>query len=261
MDLEERYRFAVERRLGTDLPRLDSLPSILCGACVEVLDVAAAGLSMTQTVRLPLGASDADATLLEEIQTTLGDGPCLSASDVPIVSDATAIAERWPVFATEMHTRSMLRSAVSLPLLYGDGRRFGALDMFSSDPSGADLHAMLPSAPAVARYTLARLVMAVDTGTIDEDAELPAWLDSDIVTKRMQVWPAIGLVSEATGLSPSDTLALLRSYAHGQNRTLDQTASDLVSRRLSAAQLVAGADAGSDESSEDPELEPDENAS
>ena len=53
----------------------------LCAACVRVLPVEAAAISLvSEGVALaPLGASGPWARVLDEVQFTLGEGPCLDA--------------------------------------------------------------------------------------------------------------------------------------------------------------------------------------
>ncbi len=86
-----------------------------------------------------MGASDAAAARLAEIQATLGDGPSLYAAQAgaPVLaSDLTAdrAARRWPVFAQQA-AEAGVRAVYSVPLgddavcvgtldLYGDAQRW-----------------------------------------------------------------------------------------------------------------------------------------
>lgn len=102
MELAERYRAAVAAAVDAVQDDGTLLPTLLSQACVEVLPVEGAGISVTQDLRVPLGSSDATAALAERLQTTLGEGPCLDAvgTPLPLTAGVDAIQERWPVFGT-----------------------------------------------------------------------------------------------------------------------------------------------------------------
>ena len=87
----------------------------LCAACVELFDVDAAAISLifdganTGT----LGASSGPARLYDELQFTLGEGPCLEsvAQRAPVlVTDlADQTDSRWPAYAPAMLVSSDLQ--------------------------------------------------------------------------------------------------------------------------------------------------------
>src|SRR6185437_11302048 len=59
---------------------LELLPVRLAQACVAVLPVSGAGISLLyDDFRVPLGASDDAASCAEQLQFTTGEGPCLQA--------------------------------------------------------------------------------------------------------------------------------------------------------------------------------------
>jgi len=92
-------------------------PTVLAQACVAVLPVAGAGLSVIHRLRVPLGPSDDQAA--ERLQSTLGEGPCLAAVEQagPVMGDSATIARRWPTFDVELQERTPFRFLVSLPLV------------------------------------------------------------------------------------------------------------------------------------------------
>ena len=55
------------------------VPTAVSVACAEVLGVDGAGLSLVGDLRVPLAASTPEVRRAEQLQTTLGEGPCLAA--------------------------------------------------------------------------------------------------------------------------------------------------------------------------------------
>ena len=99
VELDQQFMAAVIDAHDTQASASEMLPMLLAQACVEVLRVTGAGVSITEAgLRVPLGASDAMAARAEALQTTLGEGPCLDATATaePLVTDETSMAQRWP---------------------------------------------------------------------------------------------------------------------------------------------------------------------
>ncbi|WP_063763586.1 GAF domain-containing protein [Streptomyces sp. NRRL S-646] len=115
----------------------DDVPQALCNACVALLPVSGASVSIASgsTVRATWCAGDPTAARLAEAQYTLGDGPCLSAIEraAAVLADAKAPdAGRWPVFAHEA-VELGVRAVFSLPLGLG-GATIGTLDLYRHTP-------------------------------------------------------------------------------------------------------------------------------
>src|SRR6202011_1693620 len=74
----------------------------LCEACVVLLDVDAAAISLIfdGTSSGTLGSSGAPARVYDELQFTLGEGPCLDsvAGRVPVLVVDLADEPRWPAY-------------------------------------------------------------------------------------------------------------------------------------------------------------------
>jgi hypothetical protein len=221
------------------------LPTVLAQACVAVLPVAGAGLSVIHGLRVPLGSSDDRAAAAERLQSTLGEGPCLAAVEQagPVVADAATIAVCWPVFDVELQERTPFRSVVSLPLtappqttqpqnVQPQPRRFGALDLYLACEDGSSF----PLDDAVG-------VAGVIGETLSGSSPL-AWLRSEPATRRFKVWAAVGMLIGAAGVSSDRALALLRAYAFGlggdggAHDTLDDVAEDMTCGRLSAQTVL-----------------------
>lgn len=206
---------------------------MLARACVHVLPVAGAGLSMTDELRIPLGASDELAGRVERLQATLGEGPCLSATATsePQVFDLDAIASQWPVFFHEMRGQTPYRSAAAIPLRSPELPRFGALDLFSTEPSGPNPELVQEVSGGIAD-AIGGVLFAAPTATYQHGIALPTWLNVGSVTYRMNVWVAVGMLMEHADLTNSDALAVMRAHAFSSEMSLDRVAQQITNRQL-----------------------------
>ena len=238
--LASRYRAAVREAYDRRSQDPDVLPSVLAAACVEVLPVSGAGLSLIDVLRVPLGASDAAVDVAERLRTTLGEGPCLSAVQAgePLLADQAAIADRWPTFHRELSQQTRFRSVACLPLQSDGQVPFGALDLYSTefeiDGSLVDEQVRAD----VAGQIVGLLQTAPMTAVSWSGEPVAVWLGGESVTRRMEVWAAVGMVMSTAGLSQEDALSLLRGYAFGHETSLDEAAQLLVNHELDPAALV-----------------------
>ena len=133
VNLDQQFMAAVMKAHDTRASAAEVLPMLLAQACVEVLRVTGAGVSITDGVRVPLGANDTTAAQAEALQSTLGEGPCLdaTATSEPLVVGETSMAARWPMFYHELLAQTPFRSVASIPLKSSQLRRFGALDLYT----------------------------------------------------------------------------------------------------------------------------------
>ena len=246
MDLAERYRAAVTAVFDPARDDASLLPEVLARACVAVLPVEGAGITVTQDLRVPLGASDEVALRAQRLQTTLGEGPCLEAvlTPLPLTAGLDALHQRWPAFAAEFVGLTPYRSVASLPLIPPrGGRRLGALDLYRTEAEPMDTQLLFELATSVGSPVAAMLAGA----PVGEDAAgitMPVWLDTDLVHGRMDVWGAVGVVMVASSLTNPDALALLRAYAYGNGTTLDDVAARLTTGVLDVDEVVEGVPLG-----------------
>ena len=239
VNLADQFQNALVDLLRDSTAGSDLLPLVLAQACVKVLPVSGAGLSLTDELRIPLAASDADAATAERLQTTLGEGPCLSAvaMDDYLVADAAAIATRWPIFGQEFLVQTPYRSVASLPLRTLDGVRVGALDLYCVDARPIEFHILEEADLGVATPIASMLFRQPITDAVHAFTT-PAWLATDSANARMKVWVAIGMLMASLGLPNADALAVLRGYAYSGNRSLDEVAKELTDRQLKPDQLL-----------------------
>ena len=218
----------------------DVLPTLLARACVVVLGVAGAGISIIDgELRVPLGASDAIVGRAEALQSVLGEGPCLdaTATSEPLVADETAMARRWPMFHRELRAETPFRSVASIPLKSVQRRRFGALDLYSTE-SEALIRLNLNEIYTNIADPMAGMLFDGPRTALPDGTVLPIWMNNHSVTQRMNVWVSVGILMEQAGLTTADALAALRAYAYGHGASLDDIADEITSKRLDPDALL-----------------------
>ena len=241
MGLQRRYLEAVlgVRRTGMDTRELT--PSVLSAAAVAVLPVTAAGISLSQeSLRVPLGWSSPEAAVAERQQTTLGDGPCLSAAATGhgVIADADAIARRWPTYYAEIERRTPFRSVAAMPLRIEGQPVLAALDLYSVRPDLASI-LKVAEAEAVADAAAELLFGMLDNLYEGDERSLPTWIDERSMSDRVAVWTAVGLMVSAGDLDDADALARLRAFAYSNDLTLDEAAARMVNRQLAVEAVLA----------------------
>jgi diguanylate cyclase (GGDEF)-like protein len=148
------------RTLVTDFP-IQGILDHLVECIVDVLPITGAGVALISPGAGPLyvAASDAAALRFEELQTELGEGPCLAAyqtGDSVVVPDLRDEL-RFPTFAPRA-LRVGLAAVFTFPLRNGD-ERLGALDLYRSSPGALDATAM-DAAQTLADVAAAYLINA-----------------------------------------------------------------------------------------------------
>lgn len=215
-------------------------PGALARAAAQLLPVDAVGLSTVNGVlRLPLGASTAAAQEAEELQTTLGDGPCLAAAAAraPASADLPEMLLRWPLYGEALTRRTPYRAVASVPLLTPDGEVFAALDLFAEHPQLSrrlDLDLVAVQLGSAMGALLDLCLRPVRDAA--PDAVLPEWY-ADATARRLDVSVAIGMVMASHRVVAADALSLLRGHAYSHDRDLDDVAEDLVLDRLPVERL------------------------
>ncbi len=218
--------------VGEEVGAAGLTPAALARAVVRVLPVDGAGLStLMSALRLPLGASSDAAQQAEELQTSLGEGPCLSAAEeqVTLVVDADELTQRWELYGQGLLARTPFRAVASIPL-HAPGRGvFAALDLYSTTPTLSDR--LDPAQVELLAPTAAALLTSCMGEVADADELGPGWYES-ATARRNAVWVAVGMVKARRGGPTGDALGLLRAHAYTTDRSLDDLAADLVEGRL-----------------------------
>jgi hypothetical protein len=202
----------------------------VCGQAVPTLSASGAGVAvMTEDGDRGVGAaSDPASERLEELQFTLGEGPCIDAyasrRPVLIPDLADGAMARWPAYAAAVQEKGV-RAVFAFPLQVG-AARLGVLDVFR-DHAGALTADELRHAVLLADATVAALLDQQEDGT---DAGVDD-LD-EAIEDRAELFQAQGMVMVQLGISISEAMARMRAYAFAENRRLSEVARDVVARRL-----------------------------
>jgi GAF domain-containing protein/ANTAR domain-containing protein len=204
----------------------------LCSAAERALSASGAGVSVLagDGMRGVAAVSEAAYEPIEELQFTLGEGPCLDAFAtrqpvlVPDLLDGAL--GRWPGYASALHDRGV-QAVFAFPLQIG-AARLGALDLFRGRPGSLTADEL--------RDALTFADVAVTT-LLDGQARAAAGTAADgldeAIGQRAELFQAQGMVAVQLGISLTDALARLRAYAYAEDRALGDVARDVVARRLS----------------------------
>ncbi|HEY0508553.1 MAG TPA: GAF domain-containing protein [Blastococcus sp.] len=244
MSIAGRFQTALDAT-GPELAGPELLPVRLAQACVQVLGVPGAGLSLVDARRelIPLGGSSEVAEVAERLQFTAGSGPCMAAQESrqPVFADEGELHRRWPVFSRLLVDATPYRAVVALPLqpaLAGAG----AIDLYferSADVPRLDVFEAL----AVGELVNSSLSDAAVWSTWSP-TEGPQWLQGPVPRRRAAVWEAMGALCLQLELGAAAALALMRARAYSEGRSVDDVAADLLAGRLLPAELRPGDDAG-----------------
>ena len=207
--------------------------------CVEILNVAAAGLllsSQRSSGDLQVLASSNEQTrLLELFQVQTNEGPCLDCvrtGETVLVPDLAAAIQRWPHFAPQALREGFSRvHAVPLRL-----RRetIGALNLFGRLPGPIPEQDLLVARALADTATIGILQeRAIRRGEILTE-QLESALHSRIVIEQ-----AKGLLAHAGDLDMDQAFQALRGYARSHSIRLSHIAHQLVTATLDPALILS----------------------
>lgn len=209
---------------------------VLAGRCVELLDVAAAGIMLADqdgSLR-PVAASDERSRLLELFEVQNDEGPCRDCYQLgtAVVNvDLDGARERWPQF-TSRAIAAGFRSANALPMRLRS-QAIGSLNLFHTDPSGlGDDEFRLAQALADAATIGVLQQRSIRRGEV-VTGQLQAALTSRIVIEQ-----AKGVLAERLQIGIDDAFGVLRAGARSRNRLLSDLARDIADGSADAAQLA-----------------------
>ena len=228
--IHEQLLAAVDGRRGVDAA------DRLCEACVGLLDIDAAAISLVLDGASSgtLGASGAPARMYDELQFTFGEGPCLDSVSqrIPILVVDLADPEeaRWPAYGPAMLAHQ-IRGVFAMPVLVA-GEYVGALDLFCAEPGRLRTEQL---AGAVAAAELAAIpvldLINADLQAAVSDPNSDAWAELNALS-RAEVSQATGMVMAQLGIDAAEALVRLRAHAYATDRGAIDVARDILDRRL-----------------------------
>jgi len=223
--------------LVDDYDVLDLLDQLVT-ACVDLLDVTAAGLLLKdQRGSIQLLASSSEATRIVELyQLETREGPCLEAvqSGRTVVADGlTELRSRWPSFAASAEANGF-GSVCACPMRLRD-QTIGALNVFGSEASqlAADDLRIAQALADVATIGILQQRSLHRASLVAE--QLQSALNSRVVIEQ-----AKGVLAEYAKTDMDGAFRALRAHARSNNRKLGAVADELVRRRLDPGEVLGG---------------------
>jgi diguanylate cyclase (GGDEF)-like protein len=161
------------RTMVTEFAIQDILDA-LAGRIVEIMPVTAAGVTLIGSDEEPpryVAASSASALRFEEVQTSLHQGPCVTAfrtNEAVLVPDLR-IDERFGRFAPQALDTGLV-AVFAFPLRHGTHSPIGALDLYRGTPGALDA-GTLEAAQTLADVAAAYVLNAQSRQDLEESAE------------------------------------------------------------------------------------------
>jgi hypothetical protein len=235
MDSAERLRSALQDAAVGATSALGAADE-LCRACVELLDVDGAAISLMheRASRGTFGSSGILSRRLDDFQFTFGEGPCLDAvaDRCPIlVPDLAAPTERrWPAYTAAV-LEAGVRAVFALPVSLG-ATPVGAIDFFCLAPGtlGTDRLAGGLQAAELAALPLLDLIGAAASWTTDDDTQISRPQVASL--ERIEVYQATGMIMTQLDVGAPEALVRLRAHAFAHNMTAAEVARQVVERAL-----------------------------
>lgn len=204
----------------------------LCSALSRAIPASGVGVSLLTDDHHGGGtvaASDPTSRVLEELQFSLGEGPCIDAysSRSPVLEPDLGGRgiRRWPGYGPAAHDKGV-EAVFAFPLQVGAARA-GALDVYRDVPGA------LPTDGLAQAFTFAEVAMGllVDGQNGIAGSRGSGDLD-DVLAHRLEVYQAQGMVMVDLEVGIDEAMARLRAYAFADGRALSEVAKDVVGGRL-----------------------------
>lgn len=203
----------------------------LCRRCAEVTHTSGAGIMLMSgdVARGSLCSTDDVSGLIEELQFSLGEGPCVDAyqGDRPVMEGDLAVhgAARWPAFTGPVLDAGAA-AVFGFPLHQGHVR-LGALNLYRDRPGPLtdDQHADALVLADLVTHAVLLLQAGAPPGQLA--IELGQGADLQIVVHQ-----ASGMVAAQLGITVGQALVRLRAHAFGNDRPLHDVVADVIDRTL-----------------------------
>ncbi len=212
-----------------------SVADRLCRACVGLLEVDGASISLTLdgTNRGTFGSSGDLSRRLDALQFTFGEGPCLDAARhgrPVLVADLDDAAEtRWPAF-TEAVLKAGISAVFALPVSLSS-QRVGALELYRSRPGALSSQALTGGLLAAELAALPLLDMLAHHREVVRRGDEDGWTQLASLD-RVEVYQATGMIIGALDVDATEALVRRRAYAYAHDLTAVELAWQIVELRV-----------------------------
>ena len=207
------------------------LLTLLTDGCVEVLDVAAAGLMLVAPegdLRVVASSSEA-MRLVELFELQALEGPCLDCyrTGEPSLNPSLATKNgRWPRFGP-VALEAGFRSVHALPMRLR-GVTIGALNLFRADEG------LLEERDVAAAQALADVAtIAILTHRAVIQAHVVSEQLHHALNSRVMIEQAKGMLAERVGLDMNDAFSWMRNHARNHNLLLIDVAQAVIDGTVS----------------------------
>ena len=227
----DRLSVVLREIVEADVDGLASLVDRVCMAAVSLLSLRGAGLSLMVDgeLRGTAGVSEPGIALVQELQLTLGEGPCVDAwtSRAPVLEADLADPPivRWPAFAQAGVDAGVL-AVFAFPLHLG-AIRIGVLVLYRGH-SGM-LNADEMAYGLVLADMATQVLLALQAGA---QADVLHEVLADEPSHWAEVHQATGMISVQLGVSLDEAFVRLRAHAFAEGLPLRTVAREIVTRRL-----------------------------
>lgn len=210
----------------------ETLPELLCAACLDALPVSGVGLALMSDDGHEgvVAATDGQARQLEELQFTVGEGPCLDASrdGRPVLQPDLSETgpRRWLIFGPAV-LDSGVAALFAFPLQVG-AIRLGVLDIYRTTTGSLNAGQL---AEALAFADAAVLVLL----HLQEQVNPGEGLHPELIDAsgwHSEIHQSTGFIAVQAAVGLTEALLILRARAFSDNRPILDVARDVLARRL-----------------------------
>jgi hypothetical protein len=216
---------------------------VLCETATRLagVDGAAVAVLMSTQSRELVYATDEVARRIDELQFTVGQGPCLDAYELAWPQlcpslDSGAAQDNWLAFSSEV--RDIGVEAVFAFPLPGVKHALGVLELYRKTPG--ELDEEQHSAAATCAEAIGHAILSnVPYRDIDVEAAVgveAASLHSSNPFNRSELHIAAGMVAVHLHVSIDEALARIRAHAYSSGTAVSAAAGEIVARRLTLPQ-------------------------
>jgi hypothetical protein len=202
----------------------------LCAMSAQVLAVSGAGVTVMASdgaSRMTVCSSNDIALKIEDLQFSLGEGPCddAYARGRPVGEPDLAASDpaRWPRFSAAA-LEAGAAAVFGFPLCVG-GSPIGAIGLYRDTPGALSANQFADA--LVVADVVAREILTLQSKAARDSG--PAGLDDD-TELRLVVYQATGMVAAQLDVDMSAALVRLRARAYAEGIPLTQVATEVVNR-------------------------------
>ena len=208
---------------GGTAERLDRL----CRAAARALPASGVGVSLLDPEGFTgvVATSDEISALIEEMQFTLGEGPCHEAHATrhPVLAPDLDWHDRWPLYAQAVADHD-IRAVFSFPLQVG-AARLGALDVYQREAGP-----LMDVAQALTFAEVATGFLIDGQAGLEGDQQDPGL--EEALQDGYRLHQAQGMIMVMLDVDAAEALVRLRAYAYAAERRLSDVVQEIVAKRL-----------------------------